>query len=68
MKFRYMQKIGSERKPPEAGSSQGLFNLLQELCPYETASDENASAFKKASQFFVTVSQDPNLHVNGVSV
>ena len=61
-------KIGSERKTPEAGSSQGLFNLLQELCQYETASDENTSAFKKASQFFVIVSQNPNLHVYGVSV
>ena len=62
------EKIGSERKTPEAGSSQGLFNLLQELCQYETPTDENTSDFKKASQFFVIVSQNPNLHVYGVTL
>ena len=46
-------KTGSESKTPEAGTSQGLFNLLQELCQYETPSDKDTSAFKKSSKFLL---------------
>ena len=61
-------KTGSERKTPEAGSSKELSDLLQELCQYETASDEDTSAFEEASQFFVIVSQNADLHVYCVPV
>ena len=60
--------VAPKKQSEAAGSSQELSGLLQELCQYETASDENTTAFEKASQFFVIVSQNADLHVYGVPV
>ena len=58
-------KIGSYCETPEAGSSQALFNLLQELCQYETASGKDAPAFEKAPHFLVILPQNADLHLYG---
>ena len=67
-KSRYMEKLALKRETPEAGSSQVLFRLLQELCQYETASDKDSPAFEKAPQYLVILPQNVDLHLYGVSV
>ena len=61
--FPIYAKISSERETPEAGSSQGFFNLLQEIGQYETASDEDTPGFEKTSHLLAVVPQNADLHI-----